>query len=165
MLALPFAVLLAAAVPLRPVNTYSIVARDAATGELGVAVQSHWFSVGSVVPWARPGVGAVATQAAARIDYGPRALELMADGLSASEALATLVGVDPGGASRQVAIVAADGESAAWTGAECMAFAADVSDRVLFLDQGVIAAEGSADEIIRKPSNERLVSFVSRFNH
>ena len=61
-------------VPLRPVNTYSIVARDAETGELGVAVQSHWFSVGSIVLWAEPGVGAVATQSFVDPDYGPLGL-------------------------------------------------------------------------------------------
>ncbi|MGH2914238.1 MAG: DUF1028 domain-containing protein, partial [Solirubrobacteraceae bacterium] len=67
--------------------TYSIVARDAATGELGVAVQSHWFSVGPIVPWAAPGVGAVATQANADPAYGPRALERLAAGASAVRAL------------------------------------------------------------------------------
>jgi uncharacterized Ntn-hydrolase superfamily protein len=66
--------------------TYSIVARDPSTGELGVAVQSHWFSVGSIVPWARPGVGAVATQANAEVSYGPRALELLAAGAGPAEA-------------------------------------------------------------------------------
>src|SRR5918994_2427901 len=73
--------------PLRPVNTYSIVARDPATGQLGVAVQSHWFSVGSIVSWAEPGVGAVATQAFAEPAYGPRGLTLMRDGVPAPEAL------------------------------------------------------------------------------
>src|ERR1700754_2839098 len=63
------------AVPLRPVHTFSIVARDPETGELGVAVQSHWFSVGSIVTWARPGVGAVATQSVAEPAYGPRLLD------------------------------------------------------------------------------------------
>ena len=71
--------------------TYSIVARDAATGELGVAVQSHWFAVGPIVPWALPGVGAVATQANAEIAYGPRALELMRGGHDAQSALARLL--------------------------------------------------------------------------
>ncbi|MGA2012572.1 MAG: DUF1028 domain-containing protein [Solirubrobacteraceae bacterium] len=66
--------------------TYSIVARDPGTGELGVAVQSHWFSVGPIVPWARPGVGAVATQANAEVAYGPRGLRLLADGLDAPAA-------------------------------------------------------------------------------
>src|ERR671938_546727 len=66
--------------PLRPVHTFSIVARDPVTGELGVAVQSHWFSVGPIVPWAEPGVGAVATQANAEVAYGPRGLERLRGG-------------------------------------------------------------------------------------
>jgi uncharacterized Ntn-hydrolase superfamily protein len=103
--------------------TYSIVARDAHTGELGVAVQSHWFSVGSLVAWAHPGVGAVATQATARVAYGPGALDLMATGLSASEALAELIAGDEGAAGRQLAIVDANGDVAAHTGSACMPFA------------------------------------------
>ncbi|MGD8396940.1 MAG: DUF1028 domain-containing protein, partial [Candidatus Eiseniibacteriota bacterium] len=71
----------------RPLHTYSIVARDPATGQLGVAVQSHWFSVGKVVPWAAAGVGAVATQSLAEVSYGPLGLELMRAGKSAGEAL------------------------------------------------------------------------------
>src|SRR6202047_5338570 len=90
-------------------HTYSIVARDPDTGELGVAVQSHWFSVGPIVPWASPGVGAVATQANAEVSYGPRALELLASGRTAEEALAQLVSEDPGAAGRQVAVIDAAG--------------------------------------------------------
>ena len=71
----------------RPVHTYSIVARDPATGDLGVAVQSHWFSVGSIVTWAEAGVGAIATQSFVEPAYGPRGLELMKSGLSAEQAL------------------------------------------------------------------------------
>ena len=66
---------------IRPVNTYSIVALDEETGELGVAVQSHWFSVGSLVTWAQAGVGAVATQSIVKVEYGPHGVELMAQGL------------------------------------------------------------------------------------
>ena len=80
--------------PLRPVNTYSIVARDAATGELGVAVQSHWFSVGAGVIWAEPGVGAVATQSFLDPSYGPLGLQLMRAGKDAGRALAALIGID-----------------------------------------------------------------------
>jgi len=72
----------------RPVSTYSVVARDPASGQLGVAVQSHWFSVGSVVTWAEPGVGAVATQAFARAEYGPELLADLRAGASASEFVA-----------------------------------------------------------------------------
>lgn len=107
--------------------TYSIVARDTRSGELGVAVQSHWFGVGPLVPWARPGVGAVATQANVRVAYGPEALELLAAGASAADALAELTAADPGAAGRQLAIVDARGGVAAHTGADCMACAGHVT--------------------------------------
>jgi len=100
----------------RPVATYSIVARDSATGQLGVAVQSHWFSVGSIVPWAKPGVGAVATQSFVDPRYGPLGLELMRHGRTAEEALNALVSTDDGRAVRQVAMVDDDGTVAAHTG-------------------------------------------------
>src|SRR3990172_3169959 len=90
---------------LRPVHTYSIVARDPATGELGVAVQSHWFSVGALVPWAEAGVGAVATQSFVDPSYGPLGLELMRAGRSAPDALAGLVAADAGREVRQVAMI------------------------------------------------------------
>jgi uncharacterized Ntn-hydrolase superfamily protein len=106
--------------------TYSIVARDPATGELGVAVQSHYLAVGPVVPWARPGVGAVATQASVRVDYGPRGLELMADGVPAPDALRRLLEADEGRQSRQVAMVDAAGRVAAHTGSECISQAGDI---------------------------------------
>jgi uncharacterized Ntn-hydrolase superfamily protein len=99
------------------------VARDAASGELGVAVQSHWFSVGRIVSWATPGVGAVATQANVAISYGPRALELLADGLGPEAALARLRAEDPAGATRQVAVLDADGNCAVHTGEECIPYA------------------------------------------
>ena len=98
--------------PIRPVHTYSIVARDPASGELGVAVQSHWFSVGSVVPWAEAGVGAVATQSIVDPSYGALGLALMRAGRSASEALAALVAGDPGREVRQVGMVDAQGRVA-----------------------------------------------------
>jgi uncharacterized Ntn-hydrolase superfamily protein len=100
----------------RPVSTFSIVARDPDTGELGVAVQSHWFSVGSVVPWAEAGVGAVATQSFTEPSYGPLGLELMRTGRSASQALEALISTDPDAAVRQVAMVDAEGDVAAHTG-------------------------------------------------
>ena len=103
-----------------PVHTYSIVARDAATGDLGVAVQSHWFSVGSIVTWAEAGVGAVATQSFVNPAYGPRGLQLMKSGLSAEQALAALLLVDEGRDVRQVAFIDADGTVAAHTGAKCI---------------------------------------------
>jgi uncharacterized Ntn-hydrolase superfamily protein len=91
--------------PLRPVATYSIVARDSITGQIGVAVQSHWFSVGPIVPWAEAGVGAVATQSLVDPAYGPLGLELMRFGRTAPEALKALVSSDEGEAVRQVAMV------------------------------------------------------------
>ena len=103
-------------VPRRPVATYSIVARDSATGEIGVAVQSHWFSVGSAVPWAEAGVGAVATQSFTDPSYGALGLDLMRAGKSASDALRGLVAADPDSAVRQVAMIDARGRAAAFTG-------------------------------------------------
>jgi uncharacterized Ntn-hydrolase superfamily protein len=102
--------------PQRPVHTFSIVARDAATGELGVAVQSHWFSVGPIVPWAEAGVGAVATQSLVDPSYGPLGLELMRAGRSAPDALKSLLAGDEGRDVRQVAMIDAQGRVAAHTG-------------------------------------------------
>src|SRR3954470_21395114 len=112
---------------LRPLRTgtYSIVARDPESGEVGVAVQSHWFSVGSVVSWARAGVGAVATQSIADASYGPNALALLADGVAPDEALGRLVAADERAQFRQVAIVDATGRVAVHTGERCIAFAGD----------------------------------------
>jgi uncharacterized Ntn-hydrolase superfamily protein len=107
-------------VPRRPVHTFSIVARDPVTGDLGVAVQSHWFSVGSAVPWAEPGVGAVATQSFTEPSYGVLGLTLMKAGKSAPEALKALLSADPDREVRQVAIVDASGRAAAHTGTKCI---------------------------------------------
>ncbi len=107
--------------PVRPVHTYSIVARDSVTGELGVAVQSHWFSVGAHVPWAQAGVGAVATQSFTEVTYGPLGLALMRAGRSAPQALRALVTVDPHPDVRQVAMIDARGRVAAHTGEHCIA--------------------------------------------
>ncbi len=102
--------------PRRPVHTYSIVARDPATGQLGVAVQSHWFSVGSNVSWAEAGVGAVATQSFIDPAYGKLGLDLMRAGRSAPEALKALVAADEGRDFRQVAMIDSEGRVDAWTG-------------------------------------------------
>ena len=104
-------------------GTYSIVAHDPQTGECGVAVQSHWFSVGSVVTWGRAGVGAVATQSIAEPAYGPRLLEALAAGEEPNVALNRLVAADPQGRFRQVACVRANGAVAVHTGESCIAFA------------------------------------------
>lgn len=109
--------------PARPVHTYSIVARDPATGQLGVAVQSHWFSVGQSVPWAEAGVGAVATQSFVDPSYGKLGLDLMRAGRSAPDALRGLLEADGGRDVRQVAMVDAEGRVAAHTGKSCIAAA------------------------------------------
>ena len=103
-----------------PVHTYSIVAFDEETGELGVAVQSHWFSVGFLVPWAKAGVGAVATQSFVKVDYGPEGLNRMEHGQSAEEALTSLLAEDDGKAVRQVAMIDVKGSVAAHTGTKCI---------------------------------------------
>ena len=103
-----------------PVHTYSIVAFDEETGELGVAVQSHWFSVGFLVPWAKAGVGAVATQSFVKVDYGPEGLNRMEHGQSAEEALNSLIAEDDGEAVRQVAMIDVKGSVAAHTGTKCI---------------------------------------------
>jgi uncharacterized Ntn-hydrolase superfamily protein len=122
-------------------GTYSIVARDPRTGELGVAVQSHWFSVGPIVPWARVGVGAVATQANAEISYGPRGLELMASGLPAPEALRRLLSEDPIAATRHVAMVDAGGRVAVHTGGGRIPFAGDVAADGVSCQANIMANE------------------------
>jgi len=113
----------------RPVATYSIVARDGATGQLGVAVQSHWFDVASVVPWAEAGIGAVATQSLVERSYGPLGIELMRAGEPAEQALTALVAIDAAERYRQVAMIDAAGEIAQHTGASCIAEAGQVSGR------------------------------------
>lgn len=105
----------------RPVTTYSIVAYDPNSRELGVAVQSHWFSVGSIVPWAEAGVGAVATQSFVDPSYGPLGLALLQKGKSPQQALKALLAGDPQSATRQVAIIDTEGQVAVHTGSRCIA--------------------------------------------
>lgn len=104
-------------------STYSIVARDPDTGELGVAVQTHQMSVGWVVPWMKPGLGALATQASANIKFGPLGLALLEEGIEPEQIIAALVASDPGADRRQVAVVDAQGRAAAHTGANCIQYA------------------------------------------
>lgn len=101
---------------LRPVNTFSIVARDPQTGQFGVAVQSHWFAVGQIVPWAEAGVGAVATQSFVDPSYGKLGLDLLRSGKSAPDTLRGLLGADSSCQVRQVGIVDAAGNTATFTG-------------------------------------------------
>lgn len=116
----PFAVGAQQITSRRPVATYSIVAYDADTGQLGVAVQSHWFSVGAIVPWAEAGVGAVATQSFVEPSYGPLGLDLMRAGRTAPEALKALVSTDDDEAVRQVAMVDAEGRVGTHTGSRAI---------------------------------------------
>lgn len=113
----------------RPAHTYSIVAVDSVTGQLGVAVQSHWFSVGSVVTWAEPGVGAVATQSFIEPAYGPRGLALMRSGIPAPAALAALLRADPDSQVRQVAMIDVRGRVAAHTGSRDIPAAGQIVGR------------------------------------
>ena len=113
--------------PARPHGTYSIVALDPATGEVGAAVQSHWFSVGSLCTWARPGVGAVATQSVVEPAHGPAALDRLAAGDDAATALAGVLSQDGLARVRQVGVVAARGGVAVHTGPDCIAEAGDAA--------------------------------------
>jgi uncharacterized Ntn-hydrolase superfamily protein len=112
--------------PVRPAHTYSIVARDPKTGELGVAVQSHWFTVGAVVPWAEAGVGAVATQSFIDPTYGKVGLDLMRVGRSGPDALKGLLAADENREVRQVAMIDSQGRVAAFTGSKCIPMAGHI---------------------------------------
>lgn len=107
-------------------HTFSIVARDPGTGEMGVAVQSHWFSVGTSVTWGEAGVGVVATQSFVNPSFGPRGLALLKNGLTAQQAVDMLVKNDEGRDVRQLAILDSKGNVAAWTGKKCIPPAGDM---------------------------------------
>ncbi len=107
-------------------HTFSIVARDAATGEIAVGVQSHWFSVGTAVPWGEAGVGVVATQAFVNKSYGTKGLELMKAGKTATEALKELLAKDDGREVRQVAMIDVNGNVDAYTGKNCIDYASNI---------------------------------------
>lgn len=121
------------------ISTFSIVACDSATGDLGVAVQSRFFAVGTVVPWARAGVGAIATQAFGNTTFGPRGLELLAQGTSPAEVLKALLADDAGREQRQVGIIDAKGRGATYTGRECQSWAGG-KQGVTYVCQGNILA-------------------------
>lgn len=143
--ALALAVLLpslaAAAAPRDGIATFSIAARDPATGELGVAVASRFFAVGSVVPWARAEVGAIATQAFANVSYGPRGLELLERGATARETLEVLLRGDAERDRRQVGIVAADGSAVTYTGKGCNPWAGGRSGPGYAIQGNILAGE------------------------
>lgn len=150
--------------PSIPVATFSIVARDPATGDLGVAVQSHWFSVGSIVTWAEAGVGAVATQSFVEPAYGPKGLALMKQGVAPKEALVRLLAADPQADVRQVAFVDAQGRAAAHTGAKCIPGAGQhvgegyTTEANLMMTDEVPDAMAKAFEAAKGPLAERMMA-------
>ena len=153
-----------AAFAAKPIATFSIVAWDSTTGDLGVAVQSKFFAVGSVVPWARAGVGAVASQAFGNTSFGPKGLDLLAAGRSPAEAMEALLADDTGRAQRQVGIVDANGRAASFTGEECMTWAGG-KEGVHYAAQGnilagpeVVAAMGHAFETTAGLLGDRLLA-------
>ena len=145
-------------------HTYSIVAVDSATGEIGAAVQSHWFSVGSNVIWAEAGVGAVATQSFINPGYGPQGLELLKQGNTPEEALKIMVSKDDGREFRQIALIDAEGNSIAHTGANCIKEAGHAYGKYfsvqanLMLKSTVWTAMGSSFQKTQGPLAERLVA-------
>ena len=150
------------AAPRRPA-TFSIVAADPEAGEVGVAVASRFFAVGSVVPWARAGVGAVATQANANTTFGPRGLDLLAQGVTPEEAVKVLLRTDDGNNARQVGIVSAAGESATYSGPGCNSWAGGrkgpgyaAQGNILAGEKVVVAMEAAFLASKGKPLAERL---------
>lgn len=145
-------------------HTYSIVAIDTVTGEIGAAVQSHWFTVGSVVTWAEAGVGAVATQSFVNVSFGVRGLELLKEGKSPNEALQMLLSDDEGREFRQVAIIDAKGNTAAFTGSKCIPEAGHINKKNysvqanLMLKNTVWPAMEKAFLSTEAPLAERLIA-------
>jgi uncharacterized Ntn-hydrolase superfamily protein len=149
------------------ISTFSIVAYDPVTGELGVAVQSKFLAVGAVVPWAKAKVGAVATQSYANTTYGPEGLKLLSQGLSPEEVLEKLTSADPGRDLRQVGIVDTKGQATAFTGAKCLPWAGHLVAEN-FSCQGNILASGKVVEAMaeaftrsRGTLAERLISALA----
>jgi uncharacterized Ntn-hydrolase superfamily protein len=130
-------------------STFSIVAADLQAGEVGCAVQSRYFSVGSVVPWAYAGVGAVATQAAGVAAYGARALEELARGAAPEDALERVLADDDGRETRQLGVVTADGRAAAFTGAECLDWAGHRTGPGFAVQGNILAGQAVVDEMAR----------------
>jgi uncharacterized Ntn-hydrolase superfamily protein len=128
--------------------TFSIVGRDPQTGDLGIAVQSKFLAVGAVVPWARAGVGAVATQSFANTSYGPKGLELLAEGMSAQEAMAALIGADDNPEQRQAGIVDAQGRSATYTGPKCFAWAGGVAGANFAAQGNILVGEATVTALV-----------------
>src|SRR6266704_1167179 len=152
----------------RPVATYSIAACDLDASQWGVAVQSKFLSVGSVVPWAEPGVGAIATQAYANPRYGPDGLELLREGFSAGEAVERLTAEDDGRNHRQLGIVDAQGRSAGYTGSECMEWAGGRTGEGYAAQGNILVSAETVDAIAEtfegapgRPLAERLIDCLA----
>jgi uncharacterized Ntn-hydrolase superfamily protein len=147
-----FAALAPAPLPARAdvvTGTFSIVACDTATQELGVAVQSKYFSVGGVVPWAEAGVGAVATQANVNPSLGPRALALLRTGLTAPEVMRSLAASDSGWEGRQFALVDARGTAATWTGKRCLDYAGGKTGPAFAVQGNILAGPAVVEGMAR----------------
>lgn len=147
-------------------HTFSIVARDTVTGDMGVAVQSHWFSVGSIVAWGEAGVGVVATQSFVNASFGQRGLELLKNGKTAQEAVDILITSDEGRDFRQLAIVDSKGQSASYTGAKCIAAAGNIAGDNYSVQANMMLHNtvwGSMSEAFKKskgPLAERLMTVL-----
>lgn len=133
----------------RCVSTFSIVACDPATGDLGIAVESKFLGVGAVVPWAKAGVGAIATQSWANTTYGPTGLELLAQGQSPDAVLAALTGPDEHRALRQVGIVDAKGRAATYTGSECFTWAGGITGPNYACQGNILVSEATVQALAR----------------
>ena len=146
------------------VSTYSIVARDPDTGEMGVAVQSHWFSVGTIVSWGEAGIGVIATQSFVNVSFGLRGLELLRSSLSPREALDQLLSTDEGKDVRQVAILDSKGRIAVFTGENCIPEAGHISgdnfsaQANMMLNDKVWPAMAKAFETTKGPLSERMLA-------
>lgn len=150
------------------VSTYSIAACDLERGEWGVGVQSKFLAAGSIVPWAEPGVGAVATQALANPRYGPDGLALLRDGLSADETIAALVEADEGRDDRQVGVVDAQGRAATYTGKACLDWAGGKSGPGYAAQGNILVSEETVAGLVHgfeagagRPLAERLVDALA----
>ncbi len=130
-------------------STFSIVASDVATGEIGIAVQSKFLSVGAVVPWVRARVGAIATQAFANTAYGPRTLELLERGVAPDDVAQALLAGDDGRDDRQFGIVAADGRAMTYTGSRCIPYAGGIAGRGFAAQGNCLAGEAVVESLAR----------------
>jgi uncharacterized Ntn-hydrolase superfamily protein len=152
----------------RPIATYSIVGCDLEAAQWGVAVQSKFLAVGSVVPWAEPGVGAIATQSYANPRYGPDGLALLRGGRSAQETVDALTAADDGRAQRQVGIVDGQGRAATFTGAECLEWAGGRTGSCYAAQGNILVSEATVDALATtfertagQPLAERLLECLS----